>query len=228
MIVLHEGRKPLEYFSNQIPRIKKYTDKIAKQYKKDLLLVILSDIEGVAIQEEILSRLFDRIKPFGIKKRSKKMPCKLKQVIKDVKKTFSKQIESNEINFNVRCDDNFEIEAYKEDLYFILGNLAENSIYWIKEAKIENGIIDVSVSSDDSSVIIDFIDNGPGIKKEYIESEIIFEPDFSTKPRNEGTGLGLAIAGEAVHRNDGEIKAIYSESGAYFRIEFQKEIKDAD
>jgi len=51
-----------------------------------------------------------------------------------------------------------------------------------------------------------------------IENEVIFEPEFSNKTGG-GTGLGLAIAGEAIDRNDGDLKAIYSELGAFFKVE---------
>jgi signal transduction histidine kinase len=223
MIVLHEGRKPLTYFGNQIPLINKNAEKLMKQFKKEILMIIVEDLKGLITQEEILARLFDRIAPFATKKRGKRTTFQIKKIIKDIKKTFSEQIKSNEIRFNIDCGDQLKIEGWKEDFYFALGNLAENSIYWIKEAKVKGGVIDVKVSSENSTIIIDFIDNGPGVKKEYIESEIIFEPDFSTKPRNEGTGLGLAIAGEAIQRNNGEIKAIYADFGAYFRIELNKE-----
>ena len=55
-------------------------------------------------------------------------------------------------------------------------------------------IIDV-VTNGDSLLHIDYRDTGPGIEPNLIASEVIFEPQFSTKPS--GTGLGLAIAGEA-------------------------------
>jgi signal transduction histidine kinase len=68
---------------------------------------------------------------------------------------------------------------------------------------------------------IDYRDTGPGIEDHLIESEVIFEPDFSTKP--EGTGLGLAIAGEAATRNGLELKAFASDTGAYFRLQPKEE-----
>ena len=71
---------------------------------------------------------------------------------------------------------------------------------------------------------IDYLDNGPGIDEKLIESNVIFEPDFSTKP--DGTGLGLAIAGEAAERNNFKLSAIYNANGASFRLEpiLQKEL----
>jgi signal transduction histidine kinase len=64
---------------------------------------------------------------------------------------------------------------------------------------------------------IDYRDNGPGIDPSLIESEIIFDPEFSTK--RDGTGLGLAIAGEAAARNGLELNVLVADVGAYFRLQ---------
>jgi len=66
--------------------------------------------------------------------------------------------------------------------------------------------------------LVDFCDNGPGIKEEFVES--VFEPGFSTKPR--GTGLGLSIAGEAIVRNGGRIELTQNTGGVCFRLYLQK------
>ena len=50
-----------------------------------------------------------------------------------------------------------------------------------------------------------------------IESEVIFEPGFTTKPH--GTGLGLAIAGEAAARNSLELEVRIFDVGAHFRLQ---------
>jgi len=64
---------------------------------------------------------------------------------------------------------------------------------------------------------VDYRDTGPGIEPDLIASEVIFEPQFSTKPS--GTGLGLAIAGEAATRNGLELKVFESAQGAWFRLQ---------
>ena len=79
-------------------------------------------------------------------------------------------------------------------------------------------------TEDDSLVYIDYRDTGPGIESTHIKSEIIFDPEFSTKP--DGTGLGLAIAGEAATRNGMELKAFESDTGVYFRL--QPKMEDTD
>ena len=67
----------------------------------------------------------------------------------------------------------------------------------------------------DTLCYIDYRDTGPGINPEH--SELIFEPEFSTKP--DGMGLGLSIAGEAAERNGLELKVLDAKEGAHFKIE---------
>ena len=76
--------------------------------------------------------------------------------------------------------------------------------------------IDFEVDGD-SFVCLRYQDTGPGIEPNLIESGVIFEPQFSTKPN--GTGLGLAIVGEAADRNGLELRSLVSETGAYFILQ---------
>jgi signal transduction histidine kinase len=58
-------------------------------------------------------------------------------------------------------------------------------------------------------------DTGPGVSEHT--QERIFDPFFSTKPRDEGTGLGLSISHSIVREHGGQI-TVESEQGAYTRI----------
>ena len=96
-------------------------------------------------------------------------------------------------------------------------------MYWMCEKEISNRQISIELVTDsDSLCYIDYRDTGPGIEPEH--SEMIFVPQFTTKP--EGMGLGLSIAGEAADRNGLELKVFESKEGAYFRLQPKLESED--
>jgi signal transduction histidine kinase len=65
------------------------------------------------------------------------------------------------------------------------------------------------------SVIVDVVDNGPGIPADRVEK--IFQPFFTTKPQ--GSGLGLAIVRKIVDAHEGRIDLAAGDSGGTrFRV----------
>ncbi len=93
-----------------------------------------------------------------------------------------------------------------QDLQQIILNLFINAI----QAMVDGGELRVSASMNNSSLIIEVSDTGPGIKKEHLSR--IFDPFFTTKPPGEGTGLGLWLTYEIVRSYNGDIK-VESEEG---------------
>jgi len=220
MVVMHEGRKPLSFFKNQIPLMEEHIEHLQKRYDKDYFILVLDNLEGIKSQEDLLVHLFDKLDPLAVRKRAKKQNFRLHKVLEDVRKLFENELSNKSIQFNIKCCDSITLEGLKHDFYVVLTNLVENSIYWLSSRNSVRNKVEILAFNDNGDLIIDYKDNGPGISKEYIKNQLIFEPGFSTKPS--GTGLGLAIAGEALQRNNGKIKAIYSDKGAYFRIEVEK------
>ncbi len=87
----------------------------------------------------------------------------------------------------------------------VLVNLLQNAI----EAMGQNGSIAVSAYMQNSSVILDISDTGPGIPKEHLNK--IFEPFFTTKPT--GTGLGLSACYGILKAHGGDLQ-FFSEPAA--------------
>tara|TARA_R110001592_G_scaffold259613_1_gene523618 strand:- start:1343 stop:3586 length:2244 start_codon:yes stop_codon:yes gene_type:complete len=217
-VILHEGRKPLGYFKNQIPLIAEWNDELNQEFDKDLLDKIINRLSVIAEQGDIFTTLFEKLDPLSARKRSNKKDFNIREIIENVLNVFVSELDSQKIIIDIDCDINQMIYGWKEDFYMILTNLVDNSIYWLKNSKKTTKEISLKVYEDDELITIEYRDNGPGIDKEFIESEVIFEPEFSNRTGG-GYGLGLAIAGEAINRNGGILKAIHSDSGAYFKIE---------
>lgn len=77
-----------------------------------------------------------------------------------------------------------------------------------------NDTVTVSVTADDTGVILRVMDDGPGIAEDEIE--VIF--DRFHKGKNGNHGLGLAIAKRSVEYMGGKIRSIHAEGGAVFEI----------
>ncbi len=79
----------------------------------------------------------------------------------------------------------------------------------------------LTARDDDNDVVVDCIDDGPGVAPD--EAERIFEPFFQgSRPAEraaKGSGLGLAIVREFVKAHGGKAYLVPSARGAHFRIE---------
>lgn len=78
------------------------------------------------------------------------------------------------------------------------------------------GKIDLIVNSVDQSLLIDVMDNGPGIPEDMLTS--MFKPFFTTKPQ--GTGLGLVLSRNLALKMGGNLEYLVNNShkGAHFRL----------
>lgn len=214
-VILHEGRRPLNYFANQIDNFDYFAKKLIKEFDRRIFDKLLNMLSSFKTQTENLVTLFKKIDPLAVGGRGHRKKENLATIINDVAKLFEHLCRSKNIQIEVICDKDIYLYCWKQDIYTVLVNLIDNSCFWLSDKK-DDKIICISVSNENNELVIDVIDNGRGIKKEDIESEIIFEPGYSTK--NEGTGLGLALAGEACSRNNLRLQAIYSATGAHFQI----------
>ncbi len=221
-VILHEGRRPLNYFKNQIPNLEYWHNSFLRKQDPKILTKIMPVTEGIGKNADIFVKLFSRLDPLAAGKRSRKSSLLLRRAIEEVFEVFSGKMEKAGISVRVNCPDDFNLTCWHQDIYAIFTNLADNSIYWMTESKSPKKEITVNIAAEgDELQYIDYRDTGPGIEPRLIISEVIFEPQFSTKP--DGTGLGLAIAGEASIRNGLELKAFESEDGAFFRLQPKQE-----
>jgi len=222
-VILHEGRRPLNYFKNQVPNVKYWHESILKKPNPEKREKLLSVIFGIGDNADIFAKLFSRLDPLAAAKRSSRKPIVLLETIKATFGVFEGEIHDKDVNIVFSGQDSFKYSCWSQDIYAIFTNLIDNSLYWMVEKKTPGKEINIRIETKDNILLyIDYRDSGPGIEPSLIASEVIFEPQFSTKI--DGTGLGLAIAGEAATRNGLELKAFETESGAYFRLEPIQEI----
>jgi signal transduction histidine kinase len=227
-VVLHEGRKPLTWYSHTIPKLIRKFNKIAKNNKQlvDVMNDSVDSLRKLKEEADRLGRFFKRLDPLSSTRRKNAKLINIKQKIENIFEIFSDYAGEKNIELFYQCDENVEMLLVEEDIYMALTNIIENSIFWVDFTEKENKKVSVIVEKEEDSLIIDIVDNGLGLSEEDIKSGVIFVPGYSGKKNvveQNGTGLGLAIAGEAISRNDGVLEAIKSNNGAHFRIKFHEE-----
>ena len=79
-------------------------------------------------------------------------------------------------------------------------NLVQNAL----DALGPRGLVRVRTGLADQNVVLEVIDDGPGVSREA--KEHLFEPFFTTKDVGKGTGLGLATSYQIVRMHGGTIE----------------------
>ena len=93
------------------------------------------------------------------------------------------------------------IQAYGGELNQVWTNLIDNAIGAVNG----KGKICVGTSLEHDQIVVEIVDNGPGIPPEV--QARMFEPFFTTKSVGTGTGLGLVISNRIIgNRHGGEIE----------------------
>lgn len=94
------------------------------------------------------------------------------------------------------------VHAFGSELNQVWTILLDNAA----DALASGGVIVLNTSQESEYVLIEVVDNGPGIPTDL--QARLFEPFFTTKPVGQGTGLGLSIARRiVVERHRGMINA---------------------
>ncbi|MYM54439.1 sensor histidine kinase [Thalassovita mangrovi] len=217
-VVLHEGRRPLNFFKNQVPNLEYWAGVFSDSPTPQNLDQVLPIAKELGHNADVFARLFERLDPLAAGKRAEARPFKMSEVLNGSLQVFENTLTELGVDAVVEGPVDFELLGWKQDFYAIFTNLIDNSVYWFAEKATKNPSITIRFEVSESGLAyIDYRDSGPGIDKSLIESEVIFDPEFSTK--RDGTGLGLAIAGEAASRNGLELNVLESDQGAYFRLQ---------
>ncbi|MGF2881137.1 sensor histidine kinase [Acinetobacter johnsonii] len=223
--LVHEGRRPLNFFQNEIPILKKWKTMFDKSHDEKHLAKVIEKVDGVLDNSKHFVLLFKKIDPLATARRPNRKDENLKDIINQAIGVSETEINENNIQITVSCPENLSFLCWKQDIIAILFNLLENSIYWLTSTKWPNKQITIKVIENNGVFqSLTYQDSGPGLKAEDIESHTIFTPGFSGKPDG-GTGLGLAIAGEAAIRNNLKLQAEESDDGALFKLINKGDVK---
>jgi signal transduction histidine kinase len=185
----HETRNPLNLVRGQAQIISR-AQTIPGETKNQAMRIV-EEVDRITNR---LSEFIDYSKPTT----PRPVPARLADVIHDVQRTLSGDMEEKAIRFELKGPD-LTIEADEALLRQVFFNLVLNAI----QAVPKEGLIEVIIGEPyQGETRISIRDNGTGIQPEHKED--VFRPYFTT--REGGTGLGLAIVHRIVQAHKWEIE----------------------
>lgn len=111
--------------------------------------------------------------------------------------TVAKAYRDKQPEIVVQIDDSIGLRIDEGDLMELLGNLVDNAFKWCKQR------IQLSADYQDSQVVIQITDDGPGIQPDQIAR--ILERGVRADQSTPGHGIGLAIVRDIVQVYGGEL-----------------------
>lgn len=198
----HETKNPLNIIRGLAQLLSKQEDAPADVREKSRAIV--EEVDRVTAQ---LNEFINFSRPREVRRTA----VKLNNVVNEVVRTLSHDLEEKGIKLDVQPDMP-TVEADEQQLRQALFNLLLNAI----QAVDSNGRIQVVARRlDTTEVALEVCDNGPGVPPEHRTE--IFKPYFTTNQR--GTGLGLAVVQQIVLAHGWEIQCLENQPhGAIFRI----------
>ncbi len=106
----------------------------------------------------------------------------------------------------------FLVDSFGSELNQVWTNIIDNAI----DAMNGKGKLLIRTLRDDSCVVVEIIDDGPGIAPEVLPH--IFEPFFTTKAVGQGTGLGLDTVQRIVKKHHGDVNVNSTPGHTVFQI----------
>ncbi len=195
--IAHEVNTPIAGISS-------YTQMLLKETpESDRRKPILEKIEKQTFRAaEIVNGLLNFARLSG----SEFKELDINQLINDSIALLSHQLESNHITVESRFDYSLPpVYGNMGKLQQVFVNLFLNA----RDAMPSGGELSVQTGMDESMVVVEISDTGPGIPEENIKR--IFDPFFTTKSAGKGTGLGLAVSYGIIQEHGG---GIFVDSGS--------------
>jgi len=151
----------------------------------------------------------------------------VKEYLQETLVSLNSQHSHRPIAVHIKGGDHIEIDSYPGFYSQILTNLLMNSLTHAFSDD-DKGEISVALAADDSTLYLDYRDNGKGIHKDNIKR--IFDPFFTTNNLGGGTGLGLNILYNLVTENlNGEVECSSAQGeGVHFSLRLPRNLPKED
>lgn len=202
--VAHEINNPLGIIKNYILLTKAAIE--GNDEATSNINIVTEEIDRIA---EIVKELLD----FHHNKEEKLEELSVIDVLEDVLKLMSRQLDRQSIKLKKNYMENCPIVAASRDnLKQVFLNIIINAL----DAMSVQGELLITVCEIGDQLKIRFCDDGPGIPPELISR--VFEPFFTTKEPGKGTGLGLSVCYGIIKRHKGSISFSNYDGGGCIEI----------
>jgi len=159
--------------------------------------------EGLATIENRskgLIKFIDAYREYTSLPKPKFATVRLSELIEHVANLLRTELKKTRVEFRYSCSSEYlTIQADVELIEQVLINLLKNAIEALAES--EHPHLELIGRYDETSVLIEVIDNGPGIIKEALEH--IFVPFYTTK--RTGSGIGLSLSRQIMQMHNGSL-----------------------
>jgi PAS domain S-box-containing protein len=190
----HELNSPLTGLISMIRHYRESAERDSEEYRHFALMFKAC---------EHMAKIVQDFNTFSSKSKGEHIECNLAEIIESSLRLITNELKLKNIQITKEYRDKLPIvKGDKTELQQVALNIIRNAV----DAMTDNGRLDIrtGVSQDKSNVMMEFIDNGSGIKKEDINK--VFEPFFTSKPQGKGTGLGLSVSYAIIENHEGVIR----------------------
>jgi len=206
--LIHEARSALMKITDNYPMIEKYMDNLDSK--------LFDRIKRMVSGGKMLASIFRELDPFLKFRGKRRQDIVLKKALESIEFLFQPDLDKSSIKVKNKIPKNMVFRANPTDIYVLIANFLDNGIYWLKNEKNKEKIIEFRAKEEKGFIKIEIADNGPGINVDNIND--IYDAGFTTKP--DGTGLGLSIVRDVVEYYGGNMDAGEDKNlkGALFQI----------
>ena len=212
--IAHQWRQPLNSMGIIIQGLKHLSN------NNELNSELLKEIEEEIVEKiTYMSQTIDDFSTFFRISKKQELFNILKS-IQDSIRLIDVQLNHNNIKIktNIQNNINLEVLGFANEFRQVILNIIHNAMTAIIDSQKKDGLINISISSNKNKISIEILDNGTGIKKEYLQK--IFDPYFTTKDK--GSGIGLYMSKIIIeHHMQGNLTVENLKDGAIFTIELK-------
>jgi len=157
-------------------------------------------LDTIESRSKGLIKFIDAYREYTSLPQPKMKTVRITDLIDRVGQFMKTQLKKSSIEFSYSCESEFlTVQADEEMIEQVLINLVKNAIESLSNS--DRGKITLRGETRDNNVIIEVIDNGPGIIKEALAR--IFVPFFTTK--KSGSGIGLSLSRQIMQMHNGTL-----------------------